>query len=797
LEKEELMKKTCLAVAILVFFISTFAFSFQWNRSGKIQSTDPELRIRGFEQHQKMKESSPFKSEKWQFAGPTNIGGRCIDVAVVGPKGKNYTFYIATASGGLWKTDNEGTTFEPVFDQAASSAIGDVTVAPSDPTIVWVGTGEANIFRSSQAGIGVFKSTDAGKTWKHMGLENIYTIPRIVIDRKNSDVVYVAASGHEWTTNPDRGVYKTTDGGTTWQKMLFVNDETGAIDLVMDPNNSEVLYAATWQRIRYKWNDPPNTAAYTGSGIYKTMDGGTTWKQVDNGLPEARLRGRIGIDIARSNPNVLYALVDDYEQASQSDEGREFDSYGRPSSGRIKGATVYRTDDAAASWHQVSGLTNTTRKYMEAHSATYGWVFGQIRVDPNDQNTVYSMGLSLNVSTDSGHTFKRLRGMHGDHHGLWIDPDNSNYLVNVNDGGAYVSYDRGQNWTSFITKIHSTQFFDIAYDMAVPFHVYGSIQDYGSFRGVINLSQGRDKIEPAEFEEAPGGEGSTHAVDPNDTAIVYSAGFYGTITRTDVVKGISKVLLPHLYPDEPKMRGQWVAPFMLSPQNPNIIYDGMQYLLRSTDRGDTWEQISPDLTYNTKSEMGDIPYHTLTTVSESPLRHGLIYIGTDDGKVQVTKDGGRHWDEIMRVLPDQKWVSRIVASKYDIGTVYVTQTGKQDDDFTPYIWKSTDFGKTWRDISQNIPLGGVNVIREDPKNKDILYVGTDCGVYVTTDGAKTWSVLGGNLPMTYVMDLVIQPRDNFVCIATHGRGIWVLDANTVSPPKERRFGDDDEGTMKN
>ena len=785
------------AFVLVTFLAAATAFAFQGKKTGRIQSTDPELRLKGFEQHLKMKESSPFKDAKWQFAGPTNIGGRCIDIAVVAPKGKNYTFYIATASGGLWKTDNEGTTFEPVFEEAASTTIGDVTVAPSDPNIVWVGTGEANIFRSSQAGIGVFKSTDAGKTWQHMGLENTYTIPRIVIDPNNPDIVYVAASGHEWTTNPDRGVFKTTDGGKTWDKVLYVNNETGAIDLVMDPKNNQTLYAATWQRIRLKWNDPRNKSDYTGSGIYKTTDAGKTWMPIDNGLPEAQFRGRIGIDVARSNPNVLYAFVDDYEKAPEPDQERTYDPYGRPSSGRIKGATVFRTDDAGTSWHQVSGLTDTTRKYMEGHSATYGWVFGQVRVDPNDVNTVYTMGLGLNVSTDGGHTFKRLRGMHGDHHGLWIDPDNSKYLVNVNDGGAYASYDGGKNWNSFISKIHDTQFFDIAYDMDTPFHVYGSIQDYNSFRGVIDISHGRDKVRPVEFESAPGGEGSSHAVDPDDPAIVYSAGFYGTITRTDVVKDVSKILLPHLYPDETKMRGQWVAPFILSPQNPHIIYHGMQYVLRSIDRGDTWEQISPDLTYNTASEMGDIPYHTLTTISESPLRHGLIYVGTDDGKVQVTKDGGKHWQEIMEGLPYQKWVSRIVASRFDIGTVYMTQTGKRDDDFTPYVWKSTDFGKTWVDISQNIPLGGVNVIREDTKNKDILYLGTDCGVYVTTDGAKTWNVLGGNLPMTYVLDLVIHPRDNMICIATHGRGIWVLDANVVSPPRARRFFFDDEEEMEN
>jgi len=625
-----------------------------------------------------------------------------------------------------------------------------------------------------------------------MGLADTYTIPRIVIHPTDPEIVYVAASGHEWTTNPERGVFKTADGGKTWTKILYIDEKTGAIDLAMDPSNPDTLYAATWQRTRLKWNDPRNSPGYTGGSIYKTTDGGKTWKPITNGLPDARFRGRTGIDISRSNPNVLYAFIDNYELSREPSEEEKLNAYGLPSSGIIKGASLFRSDDKGETWKLVCPLTAEMKKFMERHSGTYGWVFGQMRVDPNDENTVYTMGLGLNVSTDGGKTFKEIGDMHGDHHGLWIDPENSNYMVNVNDGGLVISYDKGKTWRKFQDNLPVGQFFNVNYDMDTPFRVYGSMQDWGSYRAVVDLSRGRDKILTQNFESAPGGEGSHHTIDPTNPDIVYSAGFYGTIERTEYSPGkpwwqATKTLLPATYEDEPRLRGQWLAPFILSPHNPNIVYHGMQSIFRSLDRGNTWEKISPDLTSNTKTEMGDIPYHTLFAISESPLKYGLIYAGTDDGRVWVTKDGGKNWQEIIAGLPYQKWVSRIVASAYELGTVYMTQNGKRDDDFTPYVWKSTDFGKTWMDISKGIPLGPVNVIREDPVEKNILYVGTDCGVYVTTDDGKTWNTLGSNLPSTYVHDLIIHPRDNIIVLATHGRGMWALDGNGVNNKDKRRI----------
>jgi photosystem II stability/assembly factor-like uncharacterized protein len=790
------MRKAVIVVAAAL--VALAALSFAQSKATKpkvLQNTDPELRFKGFEEYKAMREASKFKDLKWQFLGPTNVSGRVTDVAVVAPKGKNYTIYVASASGGVWKTENEGVTWTPIFENQVTAAVGDIALAPSDPNIVWVGTGEPNIFRSSQAGIGVFKSADGGKTWAHMGLPDTNTISRIVVHPTNPDIVYVAAGGHEWTKNAERGVFKTTDGGKSWDRVYYINDETGAYDLVMDPRSSDTLYAAMWQRTRKKWNDPRTEANSTGSGIFKTTDGGKSWTPVNQGLPEPKHRGRIGIDLCLTNPDTLYALVDNYEISRQPTPEELADSYGIPSSGFIKGATVYRSNDAGASWTQVSGLTPQQKAYMERHSGTYGWVFGQIRVDPNDPETSYIMGVPFSASTDGGKTYTGVRSPGGDNHALWIDPANSNYMIKGFDQGVAVSYDKGKNWRYFRDELNICQFFNLNYDMATPFKVYGSMQDHGSFRGKVDLSAGRDRIPAVEFESAPGGEGSNHAIDPTNPDIVYSAGFYGTISRAEYDKPgrfpgypFTKTILPVLYENEPPLRGQWLAPFILSPHNPNILYHGMQYLFRSLDRGDTWDRISRDLTTNDAATRGDIRYQTIFTISESPMKYGLIYAGTDDGRLWVTKDGGTAWTEITAGLAAGKWMSRVVASAYDLGTVYVTQNGKRDDDFTPYVWKSTDYGKTWTSLAKGIPVGPVNVLREDPVRKDILYLGTDMGVFVTTDGGQTWTVLGGNLPTVYAHDLIIHPRDNVIVVATHGRGMWALDADKVNnKPTGRRF----------
>ena len=796
-------------LAVLSVLSGAIAFVAADLRAQQAPKADAEYLRSAYDTYRAMMQASPYRAIPWQPLGPTNISGRATDVAV-SEKGGARRIYAAYATSGVWKTDDNGASWQPVFENYASTSIGDIAVAPSNPDIVWVGTGEANLFRASMAGVGVYKSTDGGRTFTHAGLTDTQTIARIVVHPANPEVVYVAASGHEWTDNEMRGVFKTADSGRTWRKVFYRSERTGAIDLVMDPSDPNTLYAAMWQRVRRKWSDPRTEPGYTEGGVWKTTDAGKTWTEANQGLPAAQFRGRIGLDVARTNPNVVYAFVDNHEPGRPPREG-ERDAYTRPIfEGRIKAAEIYRSDDKGGTWRKVT----ETNDFMIGHSGTYGWVFGQIRVDPGDENTIYTLGLGLNVSRDAGKTFTTLRGMHGDHHGLWIDPANPSVLYNANDGGFYRSSDAGKTWT-YDVAAGGIQFYNVTLDMSTPAWAYGSIQDYGSRRGAIDLTRGRDRIPALAWSDAPGGEGSHHAIERSNNDIVYSHGFYGNFTREDVAasaaeratqaggqaqgRGRGRAGVTNIRPpvatvpagssgkdgaSDAELRAQWMAPVITSQHDPGTVYLGFQFVFRSTNRGSTWERISPDLSANDPIQMlpkssSAIPYQTIVALAESPLKPDVLYAGTDDGRLHVTTDGGKTWLDLTGALPARKWVSRIVPSRYAEGTVFVTLRGREDDDFAPYVYKSTDQGKTFTSITSNVPAGPVNVIREDPAEASVLYLGTDFGAYISPTGGRQWHVLGGNLPSTQVSDLQVHPRDNVIVVSTYGRGMWAMDALKV------------------
>ena len=750
---------------LLSFFLILSACNYN---SSPGSSPQGEERLKAYDQHQKMQANSDYADKQWAFFGPRWMSGRVTDVAV--PDGNNNTIYAAAASGGVWKSYDQGKTWKPIFEDAASTSIGDIAIAPSDTSIVWVATGEANIFRSSMAGTGIYKSTDAGKTWEHMGLNATNTVGRIVVHPENPDIVYVAASGNEWTTNPQRGVYKTTDGGASWEKIFFINPRIGAIDLVMDPEDPQILYASMWHRIRKRWSDP---VPQPGDGIFKTTNAGKTWRKVTRGLPEDSLTGRIGIDVSLSNPNIVYAFVDNHHVDTTAEA--TVDSYGREQTRKVYGAQVFRSNDKGESWEKMSPDTGLIANLTN----TYGWVFGQIRVDPNDANTIYVMGVRLAKSTDGGRTFERLydEGLHADHHAMWIDPGNSDLLINGNDGGVNISHDQGKTWYNNET-LPVVQFYNVHYDMEEPFRVYGSVQDNGSFRGPIDHRPGIDSAR--QWERIPGGEGTYIVVDKENPNIIFNSSFYGRLRRCEYTDGEWEVekILTHAQEGEPELRGQWLSPTIMSHHDRNVLFHGMQFVFKTPDRGETWEKISPDLSNYNPQKQGEsfysISYSTISTLSESPLKQGLIYAGTDDGNLHITRDGGEVWTTVLRGLPQNKHVSRVVASQHEEGTVYLALNGKRQDDFQAYVYRSDDYGSNWKDISSNMPDSPVNVIIEDPRHPNILYAGTDIGVYISDNRGESWQVMGSGMPSTFVHDLKLHPRERILVAATHGRGMFKL-----------------------
>lgn len=769
------MRTISLACAIMA---STLVASV--DLSAQQTPTSGRFRLDAFDRHAAMTNHSPFKGLTWRNLGPDHISGRVTEVE--GIPGNRDIMFASFATGGFWKTTDAGEHWKPLFDGQATQSIGAFKLAPSNSDIIYLGTGEANIFRASLPGTGVYRSSDGGNSWQHLGLENTGTIARIVIHPTNPDKVWVAAGGNEWSRNPERGVYLTENGGRSWRRILGDDDKTGAIDLAMDPTNPDLLIASTWNRIRRRWSDP---VPADGDHLYKSVDGGRTWKIIDNGLPDTKFTGRIGIAFAPSRPERIYAYVDNHTPKRDPRPG-ELDPYGRPIEVIPVGVQVYRSDDKGEHWQRVS----TEDEKLERFAGTYGWVFGQLRVDPVDADVVYIMGVPLAKSVDGGKSFTILRASdkesdrtHGDHHALWIDPTDAGYMINGNDGGVVVSYNGGARWKNFFRKIPTTQFYNVTYDMRSPHTVFGSVQDEGSFKGAVTNDYDHPKKRQHGWSSAPGGEGTLIAIDPTASDIVYASSFYGRLMRSDLSlpdSVRSKDIFPKRAAVEEIYRGEWLAATMLSPHDPSTIYHGFQYLFRSTDQGNTWTRISDDLTQNDPLKMGRTPYainhQAITAIDESPLRRGLLFVGTDDGRVwrQDTPQGP--WVPLMQGIPAHTHVSRIVASKYDTSVVYLTLSNRREDDNRAYIYFSSDFGHTWTSLGEGLPPAPVNVVREDPVRRGRLYAGSDLGVYTSADGGKSWASLQANLPAALsVQDLYIHPRDGQLVIATYGRGVWVLD----------------------
>jgi photosystem II stability/assembly factor-like uncharacterized protein len=695
--------------------------------------------------------------------GPFRTGGWITNFAVPETPAMDhqYTYYVATRNGGLWKTVNNGTTFENIFPY--HHTIGAIAVAPSDGNQVWAGTGESYLTRSTYSGDGIYKSLDAGKTWKNMGLKETQHIVRVIVHPKQPNTVYVASPGHLFTANPERGVFKTTDGGNHWEKILFIDDSTGVIDLVMDPSNPEVLYAAAYQEYRTVWT---MESGGPRSGIYKTTDGGNHWKRVEGGLPHG-LIGRIGVALCYDKPSTLYAVIEN---------GNPKDSSGRPIAGE-----VYRSDDAGGSWHKVNRAEDNV-----GGKAAYS--FNQITVDPKDPNKVYVTGSDVSASVDGGKNWTGIHpgsrtffpGSFGDVRTLWIDHQQPSRILFGSDGGVHISYDGG-NTCDFYDNIPLGEVYAVGIDMNDPYNVYGGLQDHDSWKGPSNGWSGVITLE--NWVTVGGDDGMYNAIDPTDSRWAFNTGEFGIHRRVDQTNGIRTAIDPKAKPGEAAYRFNWITPLVLSPHDPSTLYTGSQYLLRSTNKGDSWETISPDLTTNNPDKIngkGGMKYCTITSIAESPEQRGLIWVGTDDGRVQMTSDGGKNWKNVTAAIekagsPVGYWISRVVASVANPATAYVTVNGFRQDQFKPYVFKTTDNGNTWKAINNGLSDQPVNVLVEDPYNTQLLFVGNDDGVYATIDGGEHWQALKGNMPMVPVHDLKIHPRERDLIAGTYGRGIWIGD----------------------
>jgi photosystem II stability/assembly factor-like uncharacterized protein len=698
-------------------------------------------------------DKGPWKALQYRLVGPYR-GGRVV--AVAGVVGQDNVYYFGAVAGGAWKTTDGGLVWKPVFDKQkeASPAIGAIAVSESDPNVIYVGTGEACIRGNIVGGNGVYKSIDAGKTWKFVGLPDTHAIGRLAVNPKNPDIAFVAALGHPFADNEDRGIFRTQDGGKTWQKVLYKDAKSGGIDVVFDPSNPNIVFAALWQARRTPWS---LDSGGPGSGLYRSIDGGMTWKQLKgHGLPEGVL-GRIGVTVSGANPNRVWAVV-------EAEKGG-----------------IYRSDDGGDSWV----LTTDDHRFRQR-----AWYYSHIFADPKSADTVYILNTAAYRSNDGGKTFTRLRAPHGDNHALWIDPTNPKRLINGNDGGATISTDGGDTWTSQYNQ-PTAQFYHVTTDNRFPYYMYGAQQDNSTV--AIASASAEGAIDRPDWYSVGGGESGYIAPDPTDPDIVYAGSYGGEITRYDHRTSEEQAINP--WPVNPigwaagdvKHRFQWTEPIVFSPHDPKTMYFAGEVLFKTADAGMSWTIISPDLTRNDKSKQassggpitkdntGVEVYDTIFSVVESPVQKDLIWAGTDDGLVQLTRDGGQHWENVTpKAMPEWGTVSMIEASSQDAGTAYVAVERHKSDDFAPYVFKTTDFGKSWTKLVEGLPANNyVHAVRIDPRRANLLFAGTEQGVYLSFDDGAHWKPLQLNLPVAPVNDLVIKNTD--LVVATHGRSFWVLD----------------------
>lgn len=738
----ELLKRKILVGLLLMITFLALTFSVA-------ESIEPE---------EMTVDSSIFQNIQWRSIGPAIMGGRMVDIEAVA--GNPHIIYLGTASSGIWKSVNGGITFEPIFDDQPVHAIGDIAIAPSNSDILWVGTGEGNARDSVSCGNGVYRSVDAGKNWEHLGLDDTRFISAVVVHPTNPDIAYVAVIGHIWGPHKERGVYMTDDAGKSWKQVLYVDEETGASALDIDPSNPNILYAGMWTFQRHSWT---HRSGSDKGGIFKSIDGGRTWKKMTNGLPP--LIGRIGVKVAPGNPNVVYAIME------------------------CKEGTLYRSDDKGESWHWVNDDWELVMR---------GFYYAEIHIDPNDENNIFTLANRFSGSDDGGKTFRRINPqVHGDYHGMWIDPQDSNYMIIGTDGGIGISYDGGKTWDRINTMPHG-QFYRISTSLEAPFYkVAGGLQDNGSWYGPVRSRSAIGIINDDWFTFC-GGDGFYTIIHHEKPYLMIGEGQCGRMRRVDIRTGNNQSINPSPFPSqahparELPYRFAWNTPVVPSPHDPSTIYLGGNVLFRSTNFGTDWEIISPDLTTDNPEKQkpagGPVAiegtgaeYHcTIRTISESPVQKDVIWVGSDDGLVHITQDGGTTWTNVTKNIhgmPPEGYITQIEASRTDVGVAYMTYDRHMLDDVQPYVFKTSDFGKSWVNITSNLPPNAwAHVIREDPKNPKVLYVGTEFGIFASFSGGGAWVPLSmKNLPTVSIRDLLVHPLENDLILGTHGRSLYVLD----------------------